>query len=159
VTRGPNPAVPSSLRGAALVGLAVIVGIIGLQILDDSGTGSSSQASTQGGETTTTTRPGSTPRRHNPGQVNVKVYNASDVQGAAQQVSDKLKGAGYQTQAVANLNTTRKGTVVQCRPGFETDGRIIAIYGVGNGATYEPFPSNPPAGADNADCIVILGTA
>jgi hypothetical protein len=158
VTRGPNPAVPSSLRGAALVGLAVIVGIIGLQILDDSGSGSSSQASTQG-ETTTTSRPGSTPQKHDPSQVTVKVYNASDVQGAAQQVSDKLKGAGFDTEDVANLNSTRKGTVVQCRPGFVTDGRIIAIYGVGNGATTAPFPDNPPDGSDNADCIIILGTA
>ena len=33
--------IPNSVRGAVLVGLAVIVGIIGLQILDDSGTGSS----------------------------------------------------------------------------------------------------------------------
>src|SRR3954462_8411355 len=32
--------VPSAVRGAVLVGLAVIVGIIGLQILDDSNSGS-----------------------------------------------------------------------------------------------------------------------
>ena len=35
--RGGGQAIPNSVRGAVLVGLAVIVGIIGLQILDDSG--------------------------------------------------------------------------------------------------------------------------
>jgi hypothetical protein len=149
--------VPSSLRGAALVGLAVIVGIIGLQILDDSG-GGSSQAATSPDTTVTTAPTGTTAKPHDPSQVTVKVYNASDVQGAAQQVSDKLKGAGFVTEEVANLNTTREGTVVQCREGFEADGTVIAVYGVGNGATTEPFPDDPPDGADNADCIVILGT-
>ena len=35
---------------------------------------------------------------------------------------------------------------------------MIAVYGIGNGATSEGFPSSPPEGADNANCIVILGT-
>jgi hypothetical protein len=153
---GVGQALPSSLRGAALVGAAVIVGIIGLQILDDS-SGGSSQASTTPETTATTTPAGGTAKPHEASQVTVKVYNASDVQGAAQQVSDKLKGSGYVTEDVANLNTTRQGTVVQCREGFEADGKVIAIYGVGNGATDEPFPDDPPDGADNADCIVILG--
>jgi hypothetical protein len=157
VTGSPSQAVPSSLRGAALVGLAVIVGIIGLQILDDSG-GGSSQASNAPETTVTTTPTGGTAEPHEASQVTVKVYNASDVQGAAQQVSDKLKGAGFVTEEVSNLNTTRQGTVVQCREGFEADGKVIAVYGVGNGATDEPFPDDPPEGSDNADCIVILGT-
>ncbi len=160
MTRGPgqggSQAVPSSLRGAALVGLAVIVGIIGLQILDDSG-GGSSQASTSPETTVTTAPTGEAAKPHDPSDVTVKVYNASDVQGAAQQISDKLKGSGFVTEDVANLNTTREGSVVQCRPGFETDGKVIAFSAVGNGATDEPFPDDPPDGADNADCIVILG--
>ena len=154
--QGGPQAVPSSLRGAALVGLAVIVGIIGLQILDDSG-GGSSQASTSPETTVTTTPTGKAAKPHDPSDVTVKVYNASDVQGAAQQISDKLKGSGFVTEDVSTLNTTRQGSVVQCRAGFETDGKVIAFYGVGNGATSEPFPDNPPDGSDNADCIVILG--
>ena len=87
------------------------------------------------------------------------MYNASNVQGAAQSLSDKFKGFGYTTLPVATASSTRKGTVVQCRPGFEGDGVAIAAFGIGNGATSEAFPSNPPDGADGADCIVILGTA
>jgi hypothetical protein len=156
---GPDhgQALPSSLRGAALVGLAVIVGIIGLQILDDSGTGTSDASSSS--EVTTTTVAGALPAPHETrSDVAIKVYNASDVQNAAQQLSDKLKGLGYTTEDVANLNTTRKGTVVECRTGFEGDGQVIAVFGIGN-ATTAAFPSDPPEGADNADCIVILGTA
>jgi hypothetical protein len=48
--------------------------------------------------------------------------------------------------------------VVECRTGFEGDGQVIAVFGIGN-ATTAAFPSDPPEGADNADCIVILGTA
>jgi hypothetical protein len=150
-------ALPSSLRGAVLVGLAVIVGIIGLQILDDSG-GTASKASPASSSSTSTTGaplPAPHPVRSD---VKVKVYNASGVQNAGQSVSDKLKGYGYSTLPVANYATTQKGTVVQCRPGFEGDGAVIAFYGIGNGATTAPFPSSPPAASEDANCIVIVGT-
>jgi hypothetical protein len=154
---GPGQAFPSSLRGAALVGLAVIVGIIGLQILDDSETGTGASSTPQ--STTSTTMATQTSKPHtNRGDVKVKVYNASDVQGAGQQLTDKLKGFGYATLPTANFPTTQKGTVVQCRSGFEPDGQVIAVYGIGNGATSGPFPANAPEGSADANCIVILGT-
>ncbi len=154
---GRGQAVPSAFRGAALVFVAVVVGIIGLQILDDSGGGSSTSPVPV---PTSTTVVGGTPKPHdNRSDVTIKVYNASDVQNAAQALTDKFKGFGYTTLPVSNLNTTRKGTVVECRPGFEGDGATIAAFGIGNGATSDAFPSNPPAGSDGADCIVILGTA
>ena len=153
--------IPNSIRGAVLVGLAVIVGIIGLQILDDSGTGSSITIGTSAtSPTTTTIASGTTAKPHaKPGDVTLKVYNASNVQGAGQQLSDKLKGFGYTMLTPANLNGTRKGTVVQCRVGYEGDGVAIAGYGIGNGATSEAFPPDPPEGSDGANCIVIVGTA
>ena len=153
---GPGgQALPSSLRGAALVGLAVIVGIIGLQILDDSG--GTSAGSAPESSTSTTGNPIPPPHAKT-SDVRVKVYNATEVQNAAQSISDKLKSLGYTTLDVANYGSTQKGTVVQCRPGFEGDGVVIANYGIANGAVTGQFPSNPPAGAEGADCIVILGT-
>jgi hypothetical protein len=152
-------AVPNSVRGAVLVGLAVIVGIIGLQILDDSGTGSSITIAPSDTVPTSTTAAGQTPKPHPPGQVSVKVYNSSNVQGAGQQLTDKLKTFGYNMQSAATLNGTRKGTVVECRSGYQGDGVVIAGYGIGNGATTAPFPPDPPAGSDTANCIVIVGTA
>jgi hypothetical protein len=163
-----------------LVGLAVIAGIVGLQVIDDSspGTGSSTPAIgtvAPGDTTATTTAPvGSTPAttaagattapttapKFKPaGQVKVKVYNASGVPGVAQAMTDRLKAAGYNTLAPANLDKTRTGSVVQCRSGFENEGKLIAIYQVKNSATYEAFPSNPPTGAGDADCLVIIGKA
>jgi LytR cell envelope-related transcriptional attenuator len=157
--------VSSAARGAILVGLAVILGIVGLQILDDSGPGSGAS------DATVTTVTGSTvasrgagtasttiARRPN-GEVKVKVYNASGVQGRAQILTDQLKALGYNMQTPANLSSQRAGTVVECTKGFHAEGVLLALYGVGNGATVEPYPSDPPAGASDADCIVIIGTA
>jgi hypothetical protein len=154
---GPGgQALPSSLRGAAIVGLAVIVGIIGLQILDDNkGGGSSSTSGEQASSTSTT---GDGPAAHAPADVTVMTYNASDVQNAGRSVSDKLKGLGYETLEPANYGSTRKGTAVQCRPGYEGDAKVLAFYGIGNGAVVEPFPSDPPSGSENANCIVIVGS-
>ncbi len=36
---------------------------------------------------------------------------------------------------------------------------MLALYGVGNGATAQAYPSDPPEGASDADCIVVIGTA
>jgi hypothetical protein len=157
--------ISSAARGAIVVGLAVILGIVGLQILDDSGPGSGSSNATG---TTVTTPAGTsagtgavsttTGRRPN-NQVKVKVYNASGVQGLAQTQTDKLKAVGYNTQTPANLSSKRAGTVVECRKGFEAEGVVLALYGIGNGAKPQPYPASPPAGASEADCIVIIGTA
>jgi hypothetical protein len=143
------------MRGALLVFGAVVVGIIGLQILDDSG-GSPSSAPA----TVETTTPGSKSAVHtNQSEVTIKVYNASDVQGAGAALSDKLAGFGFTMLSSENYTPTRKGTVVECRTGFEADGKVIAAFGIGNGATEAAFPSDPPPNSGDADCVVILGTA
>jgi hypothetical protein len=140
----------------------VILGIIGLQILDDSGPSSGDASVTttigSGGPSGTGTSATSTPLKPN-GQVRVKVYNASGVQGTAQTMTDKLKGKGYNMQGPANLSDERAGTIVQCLGGFQREGTLLAGYGIGNGATIEPYPKDPPEGASEADCIVIIGTA
>jgi hypothetical protein len=170
--------VPSAVRGAVLVGLAVIVGIVGLQILDDSSPGSGASnavigtiapsgstvttvASGTGAPATTvagnTTAPTTAAKVRNPSNVKVKVYNASDTSGVAQAMTDRLKAAGYNTLPPANLDKTRTGYVVTCRSGFENEGKLLAIYQVKSNATYEAFPNNPPQGSGDADCLVILG--
>jgi LytR cell envelope-related transcriptional attenuator len=165
--RSRSSGISSAARGAIVVGLAVILGIIGLQILDDSSPG------TAASDTTVTTIAGVTPStsatgaggtsttsgRRPPSQVKVKVYNASGVQGRAQILSDKLRASGYNLQDPANLSSQRAGTVVECKKGFDAEGTLLALYGVGDGATVQPYPSAPPAGASEADCIVVIGTA
>ncbi|HEX9505432.1 MAG TPA: LytR C-terminal domain-containing protein [Acidimicrobiia bacterium] len=164
------------MRGAVLIGLAVIVGVVGLQILDDNNTGVSdvtgltsvtgitgSTGSTGSTSPTRSTVPGSsatttTLKIRPTSQVRVKVYNASGIQGNAQKITNMLKANGYATQAPANNSTTRTTSVVQCRAGFENDARLLALFQIAHGATVEAFPANPPAGSGDADCLVILGT-
>ncbi len=159
----PRPARPpgasGGARGAVVIGLAVILGIVGLQILDDSGdTGSSSATATTvagrpttGGTTTTPIRPNN--------EVRVKVYNGSGVQGVAQTLTDQLRAKGYNMQAPETADKERQGTVVQCVSGFEREGGVLALYGVDSGAKAEAYPSDPPEGASDADCIVVIGSA
>ena len=158
----PRPARPpgasGGARGAVVIGLAVILGIVGLQILDDSGDGGSSSATattvagtpTTGGTTTTPIRPNN--------EIRVKVYNGSGVQGVAQTLTDQLRAKGYNMQAPETADKERQGTVVQCVSGFEREGAVLTLYGVDSGAKAEAYPSDPPEGASDADCIVVIGS-
>ncbi len=149
--------VPPSARGAVLIGLAVIAGIVGLQILDDS---NGSTVATPGADVTTTTLgPTSTSAAtaRPASEVRVRVYNASGVQGQAQAESDKLKALGWDMFEPSDYGSTRPGTTVQCRSGFEADADVLAVFGVGRGALVERYPSNPPEGAGEVDCLVSLG--
>jgi cytoskeletal protein RodZ len=186
--RGPQTddggAAPSA-RGIAVVGLAVVLGIVGLQIIDDGGTNgaesatttttlstptssttssaSTSRAVTSSSSSTTTTKKSgassssttSTLAGRPPSQVKVYVYNGSDVSGAASTMSNKLKGLGYNTQGIAN-ETVRTGTVVACKTGYDKEAAALAAA-VGGNAKVEAFPSPAPAGSDAVDCVVILG--
>ena len=143
---GTSTGVPPAARGAVIVGLAVIVGIIGLQVLDDSSTSDGAAPAT--GVTTPTTGASETtlPAARPQGEVRVKVYNASGVDGQAQATTDKLKSLGWVTLTPGDFGSTRTGTVVQCRSGFESDATVLAVYGVGRGstpATVEPYPAEP----------------
>ena len=153
-----SPGAAGGAKGAVVVGLAVILGIVGLQILDDSGDGTSSATGTTV-VTTVTTAPGATtvPPRQN-GDVRVKVYNASGVQGRAQTLTDTLRADGYNMQEPATLDDQRQGTVVECVAGFEREGALLSLYGVA-GSTVADYPSDPPEGASDADCIVVIGAA
>jgi hypothetical protein len=142
-----------------VVGLAVILGIVGLQILDDSGDGSTSATGTTVVGTVTTGPGATTAPLRSENEVRVKVYNASGVQGRAQTLTDSLRAKNYNMQEPANLDEQRQGTVVQCVQGFSREGTVLALYGVGNGATVQPYPSDPPEGASDADCIVIIGAS
>lgn len=153
-----SPGAAAGAKGAVVVGLAVILGIVGLQILDDSGDGTSSATGTTV-VTTVTTAPGATtvPLRQNR-DVRVKVYNASGVQGRAQTLTDTLRADGYNMQEPATLDGEHQGTVVQCVAGFENEGASLSLNGV-PGSTTAAFPADPPEGASDADCIVVIGTA
>jgi len=149
----------SAARGAGLIGLAVIVGIVLLQIVDDGTSGPANGNGGGGGPATST--PGettaSTPADRPPSEVRVLVLNAGQAAGAAQNKANQLRTAGYNTLPASNT-LPRVGLAVQCREGFDNEAAALTLA-VGEGATVEPFPDEPPAEAENADCLVLLGTA
>jgi hypothetical protein len=181
--QGGGQSVSPAARGVVLLGLAVIVGIVGLQVLDDSAstsgevtvsttaatavtttTKASTSTTAAAGSVTTTTKASTssstttTLKVRKNSEVRVKVYNASGVQGAATNMSNKLKSLGYNTQGTDNLTPTQNGNSVSCHSGFDNEAKVLADSGVGNGATVKAFPSPAPSGSSDVDCIVILGT-
>jgi hypothetical protein len=162
--------VNSAVRGAGLVGLAVILGIVLLQVIDKGPAGNgATPAATSHATTPTTPTPSSAaaPASTQPAttakggavkprsEVRVIVYNAGSASGAAGNMTNKLRTLGYQLAPPTNTNA-RRGTAVQCKPGFEKE--ATQLQGdVGAGTTVEP-PANPPLpGTENENCAVLLG--
>ena len=90
----------------------------------------------------------------------VKVYNASGVQGTAQTLTDKLKALRVQ-HAGAGQPRQRRGRAPSssAAPASRATARARRSTASGTARPSRRIPSNPPEGADDADCIVILGTA
>jgi hypothetical protein len=151
----------SPARGAGLIGAAVIVGIILLQVVDDGGAGPSGGDGGNGSngtpvtsDTTATTSADQRP----PSEVRVLVLNAGQAAGSAQTKANQLRTAGYNTLPASNDPVGRQGVAVQCRADFDSEAAALALA-VGEGAQVEPFPAQDPAGSENADCLVLLGSA
>jgi hypothetical protein len=152
----------TAARGAALIGLAVVVGIVLLQVVDNPTGGSDGDSS----DTTSATDAGDgngngigqngTTDGVSPSDVSVVVLNASGVQGAAQAETDVLAAAGYATLTPGNADA-QTGITVACSDATQ-DALQPLIDTVGQGATPTAFPAQTPTGAENADCIVFLGT-
>lgn len=158
----------SAARGGGLIALAIVIGLVLLQVVDSSGGG----ASAEGISTTTTAPPTTTtpedttpeettpPDTRPPSEIRVKVLNGVDpTQALAGPLSEELRVAGYQTVAPADT-ATRQGTVVFCKAEFANDAPALALA-VGEDVVVEPFPEPPPEGADNVaeyDCLVVIGS-
>jgi hypothetical protein len=163
--RRPAAAGFSAARGAALVAVAVIIGIVLLQAIDDGNDGpvgdggpastttttaSSSSTGSSGSSTTSTTKAAPLP----PAQVTVRVLNGSGVAGAAGTMTNTLKAKGYKT-LVASDAATRTGTVVYYKAGRQPECTTLSAS-VPN-SKVQAMPSPVPGGQD-ADCIVVIGS-
>jgi len=150
----------TAARGAVLVGVAVVLGIVLYSVVNGSSPGGggakvsatppSSSAST--GTTATTTVNSGRP----PAQVKVFVQNASGVSGAAATKANVLRGLGYAIVGTGNALTPQTGTVVGCKTGFTKEADTLA-KAVGVGTTVGAYPAPPPANSTSADCIVTIG--
>jgi LytR cell envelope-related transcriptional attenuator len=147
---GNNHVVMSAGRGAILVAVAVVAGLLVLAAVRDSkSSGSATEspsattqpvvttvgvpstnldgtpAATSG--TTATTKPKKTTSTTTKGgnarpndQVVVQVLNGSGLQGAATTKTNDLKAKGYQTASAGNA-VQQNGTTVQCKAGYEKE--------------------------------------
>ena len=139
--RRPSEPTANPARGAALVVVAVVIGLFllreGLDTSEAVTTNSSDQGSdssdsgdegtdgTDGTETTTTTVAG-----RPPGEVPTIVLNDSGVPGAAGKYSDVLAAAGYQLTNPDGANADAEGdaatTVIYFAPDFEAEAAAVA---------------------------------
>lgn len=173
---GPGgPAGNAGARGALLLAVAVVLGIVLLQQFDsgiDAGgqvaTDTSIPADDEEGTTTTrrvglTTVPATVsttvPARAK-GDVRVLVANGSGIRGAAANVSTYLRGLGWATLTPVDATSQVEKTAIQFADGYEAEGREVAANLTLPATVVARMASPPVATADLGDAkvIVILGT-
>jgi hypothetical protein len=145
----------SAVRGAVLVGAAIVVGIILLNVVNGVGSPGSSSRGTPVGPTTPTT--GGTTTTTAGKQLKLAVFNASGVSGAATAEANKLRGLGYAILFTGNSTTPQTGTTVACKAEIAVGPRDTLTKAAAIGATVAPFPTPVPTTATAADCIVTVG--
>jgi hypothetical protein len=152
-------------RGALLLLVAVIIGVILLQTADEGDPTTDVRAGTdQPARTTTTaalpeeTVPATVPLKP-PAEVKVRIANGTQTKGLAKRYRDVLAPAGYNT--LAAVDTSRKpvaASVVYFKPGFDREARVVAEL-LGFAATVvQPVPTPPPITDDPGDVLVVIGT-
>jgi hypothetical protein len=158
----------SAARGAGLIAIAVVIGIVLLQVIDDGTSGpigDGGSVSAGASDTTTTTAAGGSSSTtsttaaapvHPPAEVAVLVLNGSGRPGAATTQSNALKAKGYQTRTPADA-PQRTGNIVYFKPGYDRECTTVAAS-VDGAPKVEAIPTPPPTGSDTANCVVILGT-
>lgn len=164
----------AAARGTGLIAIAVVIGIVLLQYSDDppppTAGGQEPAAAPlsprEDGDTaaeapdeTTTSSSSSTsssgPRA--PAELTVQVLNASGRNAVAKPMSERLAVVGYKTLEPGNA-PVRPATSVLCKAGLDREATALV------GATGLPGKTGPlPAdsdlpGADQADCVVVIGS-
>lgn len=164
--RRPSEPTVNPARGAALVVVAVLLGLVLLRNgLDTSEVVTSSNGddtSTDGGdgggddgadeETTTTLA------ARSPAEVAVVVLNGTSVSGAAGKYSTAIGSAGYQMLDPGDAATKIPATQVFFTPGFEREAAAVALA-AGAPATVipAPLPTPPPGEVGAANVVLVIG--
>lgn len=155
-------------KTAILVGIAVIIGVVLLQVVDDGSDGPVSEGTEapttaepdgDGGTAPPTTTEPDTPTI-TPDQLKVLVLNGGAPAGSAGTMSDTLEGQGYGNQADPAdwSGKDQTGNAVMCQAGLDREAQALASA-VGEGTTVEAWPDPPPPGAEGAaaQCVVVVG--
>lgn len=166
VARGAGYA---AFLGAGLIAVAVVIGVVLLQIGDQNDNGPASAVKPNA--TTPTTRPKTTTTKPNvptkptperpPNAVSVIVLNGGAASGKAGDMDGYLKTKGYTNQGVPTDWTGHRqtGSSVYCRAGLDREGAKLAAL-VGSGVQLIiPYPSPGPPSSASHDCVVVVGSA
>ena len=171
--RRPAEPTVNPARGAALVVVAVVIGLFllreGLDTSEavttnpseqgsDSSDSSDSADGTDEGDGTTST----TLETRAPGEVPTIVLNDSGISGAAGTYSDALVAAGYQLTNPDGANADAEGdaatTIVYFAPGFEAEAEAVAAVIGAPDLVPTALPTTPPGPIAGASVVVVLGT-
>ena len=173
--RQPEPTA-NPARGAALVVVAVVIGLLLLregldtseaittnggtsgQTSDGSDSSGNTDATDDGTDGTTTTTIAVRP----PAEVPTIVLNGTSIGGVAGQYSESLASLGYTltnpTGANDDSDTDVAETVVYFAPGFEAEAAAVA-FSVGAPETaVTAMPATPPGPIAGASVVVVIGT-
>ena len=159
----------AAAKGAALIGLAVIVGVFLLQRVDTSTAGPSTTL-VKPAKTTTTTAQGppkttttvttspATPAK-TPDQLKVLVLNGGAPTGAANTLRTKLLQVGYTNQPQANTwaGHSQSGKSLMCRAGLDREQVALSQQTALQGVKVVAFPTPAPPFSDGIDCVVVIG--
>ncbi|HEY2813925.1 MAG TPA: LytR C-terminal domain-containing protein [Acidimicrobiales bacterium] len=160
-----NNSSSAALRGALLIGVAVVLGAALLaQGFNDNG----APVSTSSNTSTTVKRSGATtttavPQPHDPATVKVLVLNGSGKSGIAKAGADQLKAANYTTLDPANATTGAPvaASIVYFTAGYDADAQQIAAKLGLNPSAAQPLPNPPPpevGDPKDANIVVLIGT-
>jgi hypothetical protein len=165
----PLGAGSSTVKGALLVGAAVVLGIVLLQIVDDGSSGPVANGRTPIAATTTTVKKATTTTagkttpttktapEKKPAQIKLLVLNAGAPTGSAGTVATTLRNHGYTNQGTpGNDPSHRSGKQVQCRAALTREAATLAVL-LGTGTTKAVLANPGPPGSTGYDCVVLIG--
>jgi hypothetical protein len=158
----------AAAKGALLIGIAVVIGIVLLQQMDSSDARSSTttQPTKPKATTTTTVRPAEPTTTvaqapvKTPDQLAVIVLNGGAASGTAAEMSTSLRQAGYTNQTTANnwAGHTQNGNTVLCKPGRDREAVALSQQTALQGSEIETFPDPAPPFSGDRDCVVVVGS-
>ncbi len=174
-----RPAEPTAnpARGAALVVVAVVIGLFLLRngldtseaVTTNSDDGGSSVDAGDPADSTDTTDDGATDETTTttlagrpPSEVPTIVLNDSGIAGAAGKYSEALAAAGYQLTNPEGANADAEGdaatSIVYFAPGFEVEAAgVAAAIGAPETIVPTPLPTTPPGPIAGASVVVVIG--
>src|SRR5207249_3690297 len=117
-------------RGALLIGVAVVLGLVLLQHVDSNRTAANNGRTITPTTARPTTIPSNTTTTRAPRDVKVMVANGTPTNGVAATAQRPIAQAGYNAlapaDATAAAKAARRNTIVYYAVGYETDARKIA---------------------------------